>query len=191
MAGSAVRKGMTVAEYLAFERASKVKHEYVDGEVFAMVGGTRRHSLIASNVGRILGNLLKTGPCEVYQSDMRVKVEASDLYTYPDVSIACAERRFEDGERTLLTPVALVEVLSPTTADWDRGGKATHYRTVPTVRDILLVAQDRPFIEHFARQTDGSWILRAHTDGVVRLSGIEADLPLAEIYLKAFDEAAG
>ncbi|HEX7956720.1 MAG TPA: Uma2 family endonuclease, partial [Pyrinomonadaceae bacterium] len=115
---------LTPDEYLAVERGSEVKSEYLAGEVFAMVGASRRHNLIASNIIRVLGNQLLERPCNVYPSDMRVKVGAIGKYTYPDVTVACAEEMFDDAEQdTLLNPLVIVEVLSESTEAYDRGKK--------------------------------------------------------------------
>lgn len=138
---------MSEAEYLAFERASKSKHEYLAGGVYAMSGASRKHNLICSYTIAALINALGDKPCQVYPSDMRVKVPEADLYTYPDISIVYGEPRFADSEfDTLLNPLVLIEVLSPSTEAFDRGKKFEAYRRLPSLRECLLISQERPFM---------------------------------------------
>ena len=185
---SAVPKSyLTPQEYLVRERRAETKSEYLRGEVFAMSGASREHNLIAGNVNRELSEQLRERPCEVYQGDMRVKVSSTGLYTYPDVTVVCSEPQFEDAEvDTLLNPKVIVEVLSPSTADYDRGGKFTHYRRLPSLRDYVLISQDRALVEHCVRQPSDQWLLTEYSalDGTLMLSSIQCQLPLAEIYLK-------
>src|SRR5215472_5222926 len=136
--------------YLAIERQSACKSEYVAGEMFAMVGVSRRHSLIVANVIRILGYQLLASPCNVYPSDMRLKIPRTGRYTYPDVVVACAEEQFEDEHRdTLLNPAVIIEVLSDSTEAYDRGKKSEHYRKLDSMVEYLFVAQDRVHIERY------------------------------------------
>jgi len=185
----------TPAEYLALEREAETKSDYVAGEIFSMAGASRRHNLITGNVARELGTQLRRRPCEVYTSDMRVRVPATDLYTYPDVVVVCEEPRFEDAELdVLLNPTLLAEVLSPSTADYDRGFKFDSYRTIESLREVLFIAQDSVHVVHYVRQDDGTWILtetRSPEEGLSLVS-IGARLPLSEAYAKVrFDEASG
>jgi Uma2 family endonuclease len=177
----------TPADYLVHERTAPSKSEYLDGEVFAMAGASRRHNLITANVIGELRQQLKKRPCEVYPSDMRLKVPATDLYTYPDVSVTCGEPSFEDAELdVLLNPTLVVEVLSKSTADYDRGAKFEHYRTIPSLREVLFVAQDSVHVVHCVRQENGSWLLTETRDpeGRLTLASIEAELLVSEIYDK-------
>lgn len=178
---------LTVAEYLERERRSESKSEFLDGEIFAMTGASRPHNLISANITGELRSQLKQRPCEVYVSDMRVKVSVTGLYTYPDVVVACGEPAFEDAEvDTLLNPVLIVEVLSKTTADYDRGGKFEHYRRLPSLREYLLVAQHQCHVMQYVRQSDNGWLLTEIRDigGSLYLSSIDCHLLLAEIYAK-------
>ncbi len=178
---------------MALERQAETKSEYLRGEMFAMSGASREHNLIAANVNRELGQQLRERPCEVYQADMRVKVRVTGLYTYPDVTVVCGEPQFEDAEvDTLLNPTVLVEVLAPSTADYDRGGKATHYRSLPSLQEYVLISQDRALVEHYARQGPDQWLLteRYSLDDTLLLNSIHCRLPLAEIYLKVRFPAA-
>lgn len=178
---------LTPEEYLARERRAETKSEYLRGEVFAMAGASRAHNLITSNLVFTIGGQLRDRPCEVYTSDMRVKVSPTGLYTYPDVVVVCGEPQFEDAQAdTLLNPKVIVEVLSPSTADYDRGGKFTHYRRLTSLQEYLLVSQDRPLVEHYVRQSPDEWLLaeRSSLQDHLDLPSIECRLPLAEIYLK-------
>src|SRR5258707_8863935 len=147
---------LSEAECLRLEREAEARSEYFDGEVFALAGGTRSHSLIQTNLIGELRSRLKSTDCVVYNTDLRVKVEATGLLTYPDVSVVCGEQRFLDEEEdTLLNPVVVVEVLSDSTEAYDRGKKFEHYRQIPSCRGYLLVSQKEPRIEQFIRQPDG------------------------------------
>ena len=129
MSSAATRKRLSPQEYLAIERKSETRNEYYNGEMFAMAGASREHNLISVNLLRDIGNQLEDRPCEAYPSDMRVSIEATGLYTYPDVSVVCGEPRFEDREvDTLLNPTVIIEILSPTTEAYDRGFKFRQYR---------------------------------------------------------------
>jgi len=178
---------LTPQEYLARERQAETKSEYLRGEVFAMSGASREHNLIVGNISRELGEQLRDRQCEVYQSDMRVKVSPTGLYTYPDVTVVCGEPEFEDAEvDTLLNPKVLVEVLSPSTADYDRGGKFTHYRRLPSLHEYVLISQDRLLVEHYLRQRQDEWLLTEESSlqDTLVLPSIDCRLPLSEIYLK-------
>ncbi len=177
----------TPAEYLALERSAEERSEYLDGEIFAMAGASRRHNLICLNVGAELRAQLRERPCEVYVNDMRVRIVATGLYTYPDGVVVCGEPTFEDAEvDTLLNPTLLVEVLSKSTADYDRGGKFEHYRTIESLREYVSVAQDKAQVVHYVRQDDNSWLLTeiSGLEGRVKLPSIDAELIMAEVYAK-------
>jgi Uma2 family endonuclease len=166
---------MTEAEYLEFERSSELKHEFLNGDVFAMTGASEEHNLISVNVITALKTQLRGKPCKVYPSDMRVKITATDLYTYPDISVMCGEAQFTDDRLdTLVNPTLIVEILSPSTESYDRGKKFQHYRELPSLREYLLIAQDSPRIERYLRKDNGLW---EFTDA----KGLEATLPLPSI----------
>ncbi|MGE3540532.1 MAG: Uma2 family endonuclease [Candidatus Tectimicrobiota bacterium] len=178
---------LTVEEYLAYERHAPYKSEYFNGEIFAMSGASRRHNLIALNIGAELRAQLKQRPCEVYTSDMRVKISPTGLYTYPDVVVVCEEPVFEDAEvDTLLNPTVLVEVLSKSTADYDRGEKFEHYRALLSVQEYLLVAQERCHVVHYTRQPGNTWLLTETYDrhASIHLPSMHCDLLLSEVYAK-------
>ena len=184
MAMPALESPLTPAEYLAFERAAEYKHEYVGGRVYAMTGASREHNVIAWNVLGALHALLRGHPCEAYPSDMRVKVSETGMYTYPDVVVACDEPAFEDAHvDTLLNPTVIVEVLSPSTEAYDRGEKFAHYRRLASLREYVLIAQDRVRIEHYVRRGE-QWLLTelAGVDATLALESLDCALALADVY---------
>jgi Uma2 family endonuclease len=189
MTQAAERRHMSAREYLVAERAAEGKHEYLAGEVFAMAGASARHNGIVANLVALLGQALRDGPCRVFPSDLKIHVPASDLFTYPDVSIVCGDLAFYEGTTDVVTnPKVLVEVLSASTERYDRGEKAEAYRAIPSVVEHLLVAQGKPRIEHYSRQSDGSWIFReAHVAGSITLSSVGALLPVDEVYRRVFE----
>ncbi len=191
MGEAASRVKMTPEEYLAFERASDEKHEYVDGEIFAMSGGTYEHSLLGSNVARELGNALVDRPCDVHGSDMKIKVAATNRFFYSDVSVVCGSPVFGDDVRdSVLNPKVLVEVLSDSTERYDRGEKFAHYRRIDSLQDYVLVSQTEPLVEQFSRQTDGTWLYRALGPGAqLVLASLDCAIPVDRIYLKVFRPA--
>jgi Uma2 family endonuclease len=178
---------LTPQQYLEIERQADHKSEYFAGEVFAMVGASRKHNLLATNVTREMSEQLKERDCEVYAADMRVKVDVTGLYTYPDVVVACDGPHFDDNAvDTLLNPIVLIEVLSDSTEAYDRGKKFAHYRKLESLREYLLIAQDRCHVEHYVRQADNQWLL-SETDepnGEVFLPSIKCTLQVAEVYDK-------
>ncbi len=186
MSSAAEKIRYTPAEYLALERKAAYKSEYLNGFIYAMAGATREHNLIAVNLSRELSSALRHRPCEVYAGDMRVRVSDTGLYTYPDVVAVCGGPRFEDGELdTLVNPTVIIEVLSPSTEAEDRGSKFAHYRRLESLREYVLVAQDRMMVERFTRQGE-QWVLTEYRRGdeSLRLASIECGIPLGEIYAK-------
>jgi Uma2 family endonuclease len=152
-----------------------------------MSGGSPDHSLIISNVNGELRSLLKGKPCRVYESNLRVRIPRTTLYTYPDASVICGERQFDplDARReTVTNPTLIVEVLSPSTEGWDRGGKFQNYRQIDSLREYVLVSSDKPLVETYLRQQEGAWVLNAFagTDARVRLVSLGVELDLAEVY---------
>jgi len=196
MASAALKKRFSPEEYLALERKAGFKSEYHDGFITAMAGTSREHNLITLNLGGEVRSQLKDRPCEAYVSDMRVYIDRTGLYTYPDVVVVCGEPQFlDDSVDTLLNPTMIVEVLSPTTEDYDRGKKFLHYRRLPSLREYVLVSPDRVLVERYTRQGD-DWLLTelSQIDDTLRLASIGCELPLREIYAKVklgADAAAG
>ena len=174
-------------EYLEQERRAEYKSEYLAGEVFALAGASRRHGLIVTNLIAELRQQLKGKPCELYAGDLRLRVTPAGLYTYPDVMVVCDDVQFADDQKdTVLNPVVLIEVLSESTSDYDRGRKFEYYRTLPSLREYLTVAQDKPHIEHWTRQQEdsGSLVEFNNVSQTIRLASIDCVLPLKEIYDK-------
>ncbi len=180
------KKRLTAEEYLVIERQAEFRSEYFAGEMFAMSGASREHNLIALNLGGELREQLKDRSCEAYTTDMRVRIP-SGLYTYPDVVVVCGSPKFDDAHvDTLLNPLVLIEVLSESTADYDRGTKFKHYRQITSLREYVLVDQATAQIEHFALGFDGKWSLTeiAGLDKTLSLDSIGCQIPLAEVYRK-------
>jgi Uma2 family endonuclease len=179
-------KLLTPAEYLEFERKSTTKHEYFAGRIVEMAGATKAHNLIASNVIIALGSqLLDKGTGEIYPGDMRVRVPATDSYTYPDITIVADEGQLEDGTKDiLLNPTIIVEVLSDSTEKYDRGEKFHSYRTIASLQEYIMIAQDSYHVEHYIRQPNGQWVLSETTSLVATLylPTIDCHLPLARVY---------
>jgi Uma2 family endonuclease len=183
------KRRVTPKEYLAFERSAETRHEYYDGEIFDMAGATYGHTIIKDNLAGELGTRFKGGSCFVLTSDLRVRVDATGLYTYPDIVVQCSEPEFIDDERdTLLNPTAIIEVLSDSTEKYDRGKKFLHYQRIPSLREYVLVAQDEMLIDRYVRQPDGTWNLMtfAGPDAVFSFKTIRGKVSLTDIYRGAF-----
>jgi Uma2 family endonuclease len=180
-------------EYLRLERMGKEKHEYHNGRIYAMAGATPNHVRVTRNVLTSLHVQLRGKSCEAFGNDQRVQVDASGLYTYPDVSVVCGEPRYDPFEPdNLLNPIVLVEVLSTTTEGYDRGDKFRMYRTIPTFREYVLVAQDKAWVERYFKDEDGEWRLTSveGLEAVLELRTLPCTLALAEVYEGvAFEQA--
>lgn len=176
---------MSEAEYLAFERKSEFRHEYIDGEVVAMAGASRAHSLIKGNLMSLFKTQLRGQGCEVHDSDFRVKVEATGNFAYPDLSVVCGEvQLLDDAFDTLMNPLLIVEVLSPSTQRYDKTEKFSDYRKIPSFREYILVAQDKAHIERYLRRDDGVWEL-SEVEGLeakLALKSVAVSLSLADVY---------
>jgi Uma2 family endonuclease len=182
---TAPQSKLTPAEYLAIERKADFKSEFYRGEMFAMARASEEHSLVKDNLARETGNQLKGGPCRVVTSDMRMKIDATGLYTYPDVVIYCDKGQFEDAVfDTLLNPRVIVEVLSDSTEKYDRGTKAQQYRRIDSLQEYILVSQSAPLVERHVRQPDESWLMTEFSgiDRVLEFVSAPARVPLTEIY---------
>ncbi len=178
---------ITPEEYLHRERKAEFRSEFFRGEMFAMAGASANHNLIVSNCIQTLGQQLKKKPCRVYPSDLKLRIERTGLYTYPDLSVVCGEPQLEsDAGDVLLNPVVLVEVLSDSTEAYDRGKKFEHYRTISSLKHYVLIAQDRHSIDCFTRSADGSWNLTScqGLEGKITLEAIESELLGSEVYDK-------
>lgn len=175
----------TEAEYLALERASDRKHEFIAGAIVAMAGARPAHNALASNLAAALVLLTRGRGCLTLSSDQRVHVPATKLYTYPDVTLACGPRRYDDADPpSLLNPTLIVEVTSDTTEDFDRGTKFLHYQSIAELRDYLIVSHREPRIDHFRREGDDQWRLTTHVrdDAVVDLPEHGGGVTLVDVY---------
>jgi Uma2 family endonuclease len=180
-----VKSYITPEEYLAIERAAEYKSEYVNGEIFAMTGASRKHNLIAGNVAGELRQQLKGKPCEVYPGEMRIKAPAARSYVYPDVVVVCEDPQFEDAYLdTLLNPTLVVEVLSKSTESYNRLAKTAYCRTIESLVEYLLIAQEEYRVEQYVKQTDGHWLLSdvVSLENTVELQAIGCSLALRDIY---------
>lgn len=188
------QKHYTVEEYFEIERGSASRHEYVNGDIYAMSGASPDHERIVSAVDTSLNNQLTASACEVFTSNLRLKVDDRKYY-YADLSVVCGEAAFalEAGLKHLLNPTLVVEVLSPSTAEFDRGGKFIDYQSLDSLKEYVLISQDRPLIEVFTRHTGGKWLYLA-TQGVeasVVLESIGCTLTLSEVYRRVTFQPEG
>jgi Uma2 family endonuclease len=176
---------LTVEEYLAIEATAERRSEFYDGEMFLKAGASREHNIHSRNLTAELHTRLKGSRCQVFVADLRVKVDRTGLYTYPDLLVVCGEPEYAPENRdTLTNPTVVIEILSASTEKYDRTTKFRHYKQLPSVQEYVLVAQDEPLVERFVRQPDGTW---GHTDFVgldatLSLATVPASVPLAEVY---------
>jgi Uma2 family endonuclease len=178
---------LTPQDYLAFERKSEIKHEYFDGEIFAMAGAKRNHNIIVGNLAGLVWQNLKGKDCEFYPNDMRVFVPETGLYTYPDLVVVYGEPQFQDDIfDTLLNPTLLIEVLSESTESYDRGKKFQHYRSIESLQEYILVSQEEARIEKYVKHGDGFWLLSEAVglESSIEFSSIECEIALSEVYDK-------
>ena len=185
-------RSLSPEEYLAIERKAEDKSEYYHGEMFAMSGVSRKHDRINVQLTFLIAQHLRGKQCEAFTANMRVLATASGLYTYPDLSVACEEPQFADAQvDTLTNPALLVEILSPSTEDYDRGKKAKLYRAIPSLQELLLIAQDSYEVELYRRQADGSWSLMEAKglEAGIALTSIGYTLLLRELYEKVLGDS--
>ncbi|MEA2691155.1 MAG: hypothetical protein QOJ16_542 [Acidobacteriota bacterium] len=183
---------LTPEEYLAMERQSEEKHEYLDGEVFAMTGTSLRHNDIVWNISSALHFQFRGRPCRASVGELRLRVDATGLYTYPDTVVVCGDPQLADAELdTLLNPILIFEVLSPSTEAYDRGKKFAHYRTIESLAEIVFVSQERVQVERFSRQPGGGWLLLEanRLEDRLPLPAIGCELSLADVYERVFDSS--
>lgn len=174
----------TADEYLAIDRASDQRNEFVNGRIYAMTGTSIPHNIIVGNISGELRNRLRGRPCRAFVENVRLKVSESGMYTYPDVMALCGKQELDDAHRDiLLNPAVIFEVLSPSTEAYDRG-EFEHYTLLPSLREYILVSQDHVRIEKFVRQGE-QWVFTALNDpmGVLRIEALECEIPVSEIYL--------
>lgn len=190
MSQVAAGPGISYAAYLEGEAGSEAKHEFLDGRIFAMAGGTPAHARLGANVPASLSAQLRGRPCVVFGSDLRVRVLETGLATYPDVSVVCGALEHDPEDSNAITnPVVLVEVLSDSTEAYDRGQKFAHYRRIPSLREYVMVSQRERRIERYSANDDGTWTLsEAGPGGEARLESIACVLEVDAVY---FDPLAG
>ena len=176
---------LTPEQYLSLERSSEMRHEFLDGLVYAMAGESPDHSTICFNLASIIGPQIRDKHCRGFSPNMKVRTGLGDLYAYPDLMVVCGQPGFHDEHGdVLLNPAVVFEVLSPSTEKYDWGEKFRRYRTeIDSLHDYVLVAQDRMLIEHH-READGTWSSTAITgrDGTLTLDSIDCQIPLHEVY---------
>jgi Uma2 family endonuclease len=176
------RLQMDEDSYLAFDRQSELKHELWDGEVYAVSGASLAHNLIVGNLLRRLGNALDGSACRPLPSDMRVRV-SRDRYLYPDITIICGPPSLDGESDVLLNPSAIIEVLSPSTAAFDRGDKFAAYRSIVGLDEVVFVSLHERRVETYTRQADDSWLMReSRGDDALALRSLSVPLPLEHIY---------
>lgn len=177
---------ITEEMYLEQERSSTTKHEYYDGNIYLMAGASEQHNLIALNIAATLHALLRGKGCRTYPSDMRLKVIKTGLNTYPDFTIVCGQSQFTDPIKrdTLINPIVIIEILSPSTERYDRGMKFQHYRTIPSFQEYILVSQDKYHIERFIRQENNEWVLSEAVglEAVMPIASVQGALTLQDVY---------
>jgi Uma2 family endonuclease len=180
---------LTEEQYLDIERRAETKSEFHDGQMFAMAGASPNHALLTAQMCSSLVRAVPPG-CRVFSLDLRIRASSAGLYTYPDCTVICGDLQyFGDRKDVVLNPLLIVEVLSPSTEDYDRGKKFELYRTIESFREYLIVHQDRRHVEHYSKQDDGSWILREHmgAEGAVAITRLGVHIPLADLYALALD----
>ena len=176
---------VSIEQYFEQEETAEHRSEYYRGDVFAMAGGTPNHNRITVNLVSLLSSQFRGGPCEAFASDLRVQVEKNFHYTYPDVVVVCGELRLAEGRSdTIVNPVVIIEVLSESTKDYDRGTKFTACRSIDTLTDYILIDPDVVHIEYFSKESDGTWRLREYfsTEEVVDIKSLQIKAPIKEIY---------
>jgi Uma2 family endonuclease len=178
------RARYAIEEYLRLEEYSNVKHEYHDGQIYAMAGGTPEHGAMAMRVGAALVGQLRGQRCSVYSSDVRVRVVSTGLDTYPDLSVVCGEEQRDTEDRNaIINPIVLVEVLSPSTEEYDRGEKLEHYHKIASLQEVVLVSHRETRVDVWRREESGAWRARSFGAGeTAHLSSIECTLDIDELY---------
>ncbi len=177
----------TPEEYFRQEENAIDKHEYLNGEIFLMAGGSARHNALTANVSAEVVIGLRGKPCTTYSSDMRISAGKDSFYSYADVSVVCGEPEFVEGRKdTITNPILIVEVLSPSTENYDRGKKAELYRSISSVQSYVLIDQARVYVEHFRRIEEGNWLLETLTElnQVLKIPALNLLIPLANLYDK-------
>jgi Uma2 family endonuclease len=193
MAPAPVSPYLSEEEYLALDRAAEQRSEYYDGQMYAMAGGTGRHSKIGGNLFAEFRSRLRGNPCEPFNSGMRVRIPKTGSYVYADLALLCGEEaRLASAGDIAENPILVAEVLSPSTERFDRGAKFDKYRTIDSLREYMLVSQDEPLVELFSRQPGNRWLLTIARglDASIRIDSLHCEIPLAGIYENVAMDAA-
>ncbi len=178
-----VLRAMSVEEYIALDRSSEERWEYVGGEAFAMAGSSRRHNAIVMNLTSALASALRGNPCFPLGSDQKIETTATRAFHYPDISIICGKPRVSaKDDHAIANPTVLIEVASPSTSDYDRGAKFDHYATIPELREFVAVFTETKRVEHRKRTSDGQWLLTHLLGGELMLESCGVTLALDDIY---------
>lgn len=188
-----IRQRFDFTDYVLLEETSTVKHEYLDGAVWAMAGGSPEHARIAANIATLLRTQLSGRRCAVFSSDLRVRVIATGLATYPDVTVVCGRLELDPEDvkqHTIINPSVVVEILSPSTEDYDRGEKLLNYQQIDSLREVVLVSHDARRIDIWRRAEKG-WYLVANPEDVAVLESIDCRLPLSDVYFDALSRELG
>lgn len=184
-------KYISQEEYLEMERSAIEKHEYYKGEVFAMSGASLPHNLIFKNTYLTLGIKLKGKKCQPFGSDLRVNIPKNTLYTYPDITIICGKPQLtDDNQDTITNPTVIIEILSKSTRDYDRGQKFALYRDITSLKEYILIDSENVAVEKMSRNADSSWTLRdfGSIDDSFTIASIDVTLALSDIYFEVFDD---
>lgn len=180
------KRFFTQEEYALLEEHAPYKSQYVAGEIFAMAGVQPWHDDIVVNLYKLFLKRFEGRPCRLHTADVKIRAKAGDLWTYPDLSVVCGERKYDTSANphSLLNPQAIFEVLSPSTEAFDRGDKFTRYQSIESLTDYVLVASEQMRVQHYARQATGGWLYREFhaPEDLVKLATMKVELPLTEIY---------
>lgn len=181
----------TLEEYVRLEEYANVRHEFLDGQIYAMAGGTPEHGTYAANVIGLLTSQLVGKPCRVQTSDVRIRVQATGLDTYPDASVVCGHaERDPNDPNAIVNPVVLVEVLSPSTEEYDQGEKLEHYQRIESLREVVFVQHREQRVDVVRRQHDGSWLTTSGTSGdTLELEALGCALSVDSVYRDPFAES--
>lgn len=179
------KKLLTPQEYLAMEEQSEIRHEFVNGEIYAMAGATANHNQITGNVYMELRQRLRSKPCRVFIADMRLRIKEPNVYVYPDVMIICGKVEFEAGRRDVaINPIVIIEVLSDATEKYDRTKKFAYYRQIRSLQEYVMIDQSRVYVECFRRSQSHFWVLETYEalNTTLHLQSVEVEIPLQAIY---------
>jgi Uma2 family endonuclease len=181
---AAPRKSLTFTDYVAGEKTSSVRHDFINGQAFAMAGGTPEHAALAASITVLLGAQLRGKPCRPYSSDLRIHIPSANVGAYPGVTVVCGElQRSSEDSASVLNPTLIVEVLSDSTEAYDRGDKFSYYRLMPSLQTYVLVSQRRPALERHVRNADGSWTMTVFGPGTrATLDSIACELIIDDVY---------